>query len=186
MDKININSFGTSGAPSVVYLQVGEGTVEVMRRIPYSEVLNAIQWSVNLIIDERTFISAPIAAIIEDVAIAKFYSNIDVSMFNSESFDIEAGYKFYDIVSDFDGFNKIKDLIDEKQLKFFHDNLWKTMESIVTYRNSAAGILERLSFQAKSTSTNIEQAIQDSGAVVSSENIQKLMEVMNKLSSPVE
>lgn len=184
MDKINISAIGTLTEAQTSYLQIGDTTIEVKKALPYQEVLSAIQWVISFVVDDRTFISAPLAAIIEDIAIMKFYTNLDLGMFDAEKFEVQEAYEVYNIIAGVDGYDKVRAQIDVKQLNFFHDNLWKTMESIVAYRNSAAGILETISFQAKTTSNDIEEVIEGSKTALTSESVQKLMEVVNKLGEP--
>ncbi len=55
--------------------------------------------------------------------------------------------------------NQIIPKIDEGQMQFFNETLDATLESIMAYRNSAVGIIDALSQNAKQDTENTEFAM---------------------------
>lgn len=154
--KVSILQFGAVPAPETIYVQVGDASLEVTKKLPYEQVIEAIEWAVNSILDDRTFISAPLYEIIQDIAIVKFYTNLDTSDIGAEYFNLTDFYEWYDILQSFEVIDKVSRMIDEKQLTFFRETLAKTVHSLMEYRNSAAGIIDRLT--AQNNKDNLEMS----------------------------
>lgn len=181
MDKITITSLGQVPEVAPIYIQIGEATIEVKKRVSYTEVLNLIQWSVNLIVDDRPFAAAPLEQIIEDFAFIKFFTNLDLSIFDAEQFDIQEAYTIYDTISFFDGFAKVKNMIDAQQKDFITTNLQKTIDSIIAYRNSAAGIIDKLADNAKTNTEVMSEAISMLQDPAKIEEVEKLLAIADKV-----
>lgn len=178
--KVQIVDFGPLPETKLVYRQFGATTVEISTTIPYEQMLTMIQWSIAFIMDERTFISAPLHQIIRDIALLKFYTNIDCSEIEIEGFSAAQVYEWYDIIKHFEIPNGVRDMIDKDQYVFFIETLDATLNSIVAYRNSAAGIVDRLSEQNDRNKGEITNALDllkdDENAAL----IERLMSVMHK------
>ncbi len=67
--------------------------------------------------------------------------------------------------------NQIIPKIDEGQMQFFNETLDATLESIMAYRNSAVGIIDALSQNAKQDTENMESAM---GMINDPEQMEKL------------
>lgn len=152
--SVNILNLGVPPAAESVPLSIGDAVLQVSPKIPYEKVIEAIEWSVNSILDDRTFISAPLHAIIQEVAILKFYTDLDTSGLGAEYFALTDFYEWFDIIQAHDLPSRVREIIEPKQLQFFTETLEKTIQSIVAYRNSAAGIIDRLT--AQNTKDNLE------------------------------
>ena len=158
MDKIKISSMGAPVVPESRYLDIGAASVEVKPIIPYEEVLDMIQWCIDLIINDRPFLSAPLKRIVKDLAVLKFYTNFDLS-FLDEFHDMTDIYSEYDLVKSFNVIDAITPLIDADQLKFFNETLDETLVSIVDYRNSAIGVIDTLADNAGDDISKMEGAL---------------------------
>lgn len=148
-NKIQLTALGLAAELTEKHVQVGETMVKVKPTVPYEALLENVQWAVNYICDDRPFISAPLQHLVTELSILRVYTNIDCVQFDHPAFLANRVYEFYDIVEAHDGFDKIKNLISKKQLAFYYKVLTETIDSLMAYRNSAAGVIERLSFMAK-------------------------------------
>lgn len=158
MDKIKLSALGIPEAKESRSIQIGGATVEVKQVIPYEEMLDMIQYGIDFIINERPFISAPLKRIVKDFAILTFYTNFDTSAIK-EATEMKTIYEEYDLVTRFEVMEKVKPLIDQKQLAFFDATLEETLISIMKYRNSAVGIVDALSDVAKQSAGNMQEAL---------------------------
>lgn len=157
-NRISISSLGAAISAEPVYLQAGAATIEVKPRIPYAEVLDMVQFCIDWTINDRPFVSEPLKKIVHDYAILRFYTNLDTSIFE-ESPDLKDIYSQYDILVSYEVVDKVTNLIDAAQLRFFEDTVEKTLESIAAYRNSAQGIIDAVNDSAKDIGDNIGDAM---------------------------
>lgn len=180
-NKIQLTNFGAVGAPEITYLQIESAVVEIKKTIPFEEILQLIQWAINLTIDNRPFISEPIKIIVRDCAILKFFTNIDFSRLDEENVSATVLYESYDIIFEKEIMEKVKDKINPKQLAFIEETLDKTLLSIVAYRNSAQGIVDVLSENAEKQVTNLENAIKDFEDPKKMGEVHKMMQLVDQL-----
>lgn len=145
--KITVLSFGAIPEPETTILEIGQAELQVTKRLPYEKIIEAIEWCVNSILDDRTFISAPLYQIIHDIAIIKFYTNLNTDDLLLGDFNLTNFYEWYDIIQHYAVAEKVRELIDPRQADFFDTVLDKTIHSLMEYRNSAAGIIDRLTSQ---------------------------------------
>lgn len=149
MDKVKLSDFGRQDQESPIYLDVGGTTIEIKKRINYGEILAGIQWCVDYIIDDRPFVSAPLSEIITDVCIVKMFTNVDISDLELVGFTADNLYEMYDILTEMDVIETIKQQVNPTQLKFFKTTLAKTLENLVAYKNSALGVLDAITTAKK-------------------------------------
>ena len=102
-----------------------------------------IAWGINHIIDDRPFISAPLKRIFKDFCIIKFYTNIDLDDLDIVGCTPETVYEYYDIIKGSGILDYLKTNLNQEQLEFFEVTIEETLKSVVEYRNSAAGLLDR-------------------------------------------
>lgn len=178
-DKVSLFAFGLVQKSEPRIKTIGEQEIKVWPTIPYEDVLDAIQWSINYILDDRTFISAPLNAIIGDIAICRYWSNIDCSEVDSVDFDANRCYEFYDALNHFNIIDTVLEVATEKQIAFFRNNLKDTLDSLVAYRNSAAGLIEAIHAR-----NNEEQGSLDS--VLKTINDDDQMEMVRKMMRLIE
>ncbi len=144
INKINLNSFGNLPEIEIKYLQKEGQVITIQTKLPYEEIFNLIQWAVNLTLGDHSFISEPLRIVIQDLAIVKGFTNINLDKMDLVNCTARDVYEIYDILMGHDIIEEVKNLINGKQLKFFEETLQKTLVNITAYRTSAAGILEKL------------------------------------------
>lgn len=179
-DKISLFAFGSVTPIEPQIKVIGEQEIKIWETIPYEQVLDAIQWAINYILDDRTFISAPLNAIIYDIAICRYWSNIDCSEVDSLDFDAIRCYEFYDALQHFGIIDAVTNLIQPKQLQFFENNLRDTLNSLVAYRNSAAGIIESLQQKSGEDTLNLNKAMDIVNDDNQMANIRKVLELFGQ------
>lgn len=157
--KVTIADIGIPIPPARKTIQIGNAFVSVLPVAAYEDILDTMQWAINSLIDDRTYISAPLEHVITELSIIKLYTDIYTPLFDEISFAAKDVFETYDILFSNDAFEKIFALIDKEQLHFYRKALSATSKSIIDYRNSMAGILERLSTQAKDDNGNMESIL---------------------------
>lgn len=157
-NRISISAIGAAPTVEPIYLQVGEATIEVKPRISYEEILNMMQWCIDMIVGEKPFMSAPLNRIVKDFAILNAYTNLDLGVTHEYS-DMSTIYQEYDIVKAHGVLENVMLKIDADQIAFFEETLDKTLESILAYRNSAKGIIDALAADAENDSEKLEKAL---------------------------
>ena len=172
-NKINFNTLGLPSAAET-QIAINGTTITVKDRIPYEDLFKAIEWCINRIIDDRSFISAPIKNVIADFALARWYTNLDCD-FIETAITEEDIYENYDILKGSGAADAIRAAICVEQLAFFEKTLAETLDSIVAYRNSAKGIVDVLSQNAADQSQTMENALSYINDPEKAENIQKLL-----------
>lgn len=142
IEKIKLNTLGIKDH-EIKYVPYGNIVIEVKTSLPYEEIMDLIQWAINYTMGDRTFISEPLKRIMADLAIIKGFTNLDVDRIEMNDCSASEVYEMYDIVKS-TVLDLIKENIDGEQLKFFNDCFEKTLDSLIIYSNSAAGILEKI------------------------------------------
>lgn len=157
-NRISVAAIGNVAQEEPIYLQIGEATIELRRRISYEEILNMMQWCIDMIVGEKPFMSAPLTRIVKDFAILNAYTNLDLGVSHAydEMSDI---YAEYDVIQAFDVMPNVLEKIDHRQVEFFEKTLDKTLESILAYRNSAKGIVDALAADAEADGEKMEKAM---------------------------
>lgn len=162
-NDIKLVNIGILPKPEIKTIKCGEAEIEVATIIPYEDVFDMIQWCISYIADDRPFISEPIRHLIMDFALLKYYTNLDISFINEEARIVDI-YSDYDIIKQSGLVNKVIDIIDKSQYKFFIDSVNKTIQSITEYKNSAVGIVDNLAQNANQdvdTMQRMMDAVQD-------------------------
>ena len=180
MDKIKLSAMGAPAEPAVSYVQIGDATIEITTQLPYEQVLDMIQFCIDHIINDRPFISEPMKVIVKNCALLKFYTNLDMD-FLDNAVEMREIYEEYDLIDRFEVIDRVTAVINQtdsgaRQLEFFNNTLDATLQSIMAYRNSAMGIVDALSDAAKSSTNNMQEAIDMLG---DEEQNQKLIRLLN-------
>lgn len=179
MDKINLTAFGPLPMQQYTDITIGDATVSVAKTLPYEDILSMVQWAVNQIMDDRPFVSAPIRKIITDVALIKNYTNIDLSRIDLVEFSAAELYEWYDILIAHDVIAQVRAAIDPIQVEFYEKMLHETLDSLVAYRNSTAGILDRIQTMQQNSSeeaTNILSMLDNPEEL---DKVKRMMELMD-------
>lgn len=180
MAKIKINTLGLPEVGEVKYLQIGDTVIEIRTLLPYEEIFNMIQWSINFIMDDRPFVSAPLQKIIQDFAVIKFFTNLDVDEIEKVGFSAEQLYSLYDILKGTETIEKVRNLVNKEQLKFYEETLTETLKSLVEYRNSAAGLLERIHVLAENQNSDIASITEVLDNPKEMEQVKRMLELMGQ------
>ena len=147
-NRISISALGATSVEEPIYLQIGEATIELRRCIPYEELLNVMQWTIDMIVGEKPFMSAPLKRIVKDFAILNAYTNLDCGV-THEFTEMGEIYAEYDAIQRFGVMEEVLPKLDKKQVDFFEKTVDETLDSIVAYRNSAKGIIDALAADAE-------------------------------------
>lgn len=174
-NKIKLNTLGIAAATEST---ISGTNITVKSRIPYELVFDLISWCVNNIIDDRSFISAPMQQVITDFAILKAYTNLDLSFLEPLP-DARDLYENYDLVMGADLVSQVRAFISPVQLAFFDSTLEKTLNSIIAYRNSAKGLIDILSENAGAQEAALRNATEFLEDPDKREEISKLLNFYN-------
>lgn len=176
-DKVNISSF-YSALPEDIILkkETGNGIIEikVAPLITYNEVMDMIEWIINIAASGRQFISIPVLRIVEDMGMIKFYTNLNVK--DNELLDS------FDFLKRFGIIDEVKEQINREQLEWTFSSVEATMDNIVEYQNSARGILDIINEEAKSDTMNLDKLLKTvSDNKEAFDNFNKLLQRYEKL-----
>lgn len=163
-----------------IYIALGNATIEVRRRISYEEILNMMQWCIDMIVGEKPFLSAPLTRIVKDFAILNAFTNLDCGVSKTYE-EISDLYADYDFIKAYGILDEILPKLNQEQIKFFERTLDKTMESIIAYRNSAKGIVDALAAEAEEDSNKIERALSLFSSEEQQEQVKRLIETAQKI-----
>lgn len=174
-NKVKMSEFGILPEPEIKHVPIGGAVVTMKNQIPYEEVYDLIQWVIDLVVDDRAFISEIAKRIVIDFGLVKFYTNVDVEHFMPSDYDIHQVYEDYDILMNSGLLPILKDFINKEQYDFFVDVLDKTIKNLIDYRNSAQGIVDALGARATDQKEAMESAI---ATFDNPKNMEKVKEVM--------
>lgn len=173
-NRISIAAIGAVAQEEPIYLQVGEATIELRRAIPYTEILDMVQFVVDFVVTDQPILSGVLSRMVKDFAIVKFYTNLDVTI-GKDTATINDIYDEYDVLMAFGVIDEVKSKVSAKQLSFFNETVNETAASILAYRNSVRGIMDSLGENAKANSEQMQQAID----MLSGENGEKLGKIID-------
>lgn len=164
-----------------IYLDKGGLTVELHPCPTAQSVVDAVQWALDLTITDSPIISAPVRTMFRNLGLLKAFTNFDMDFATKEPADI---YAAYDAVLQSDILSDIIEKGDKKMVDFFTSSFEDTLQNIVSYRQSVAGVLDTIAGEAKMNTQAIEAAttiMQDDKAL---ENVRELFTMANELQSP--
>lgn len=158
MDKININTFGTLPAPESIYQDFGGVTVEIKKRIPYTDILNMVQFGVDFSVTDDPIVSGVVVEMVKDLALVKFYTNLEVSL-GEDGAALSDIYNEYDVLKTLGIIESVREKINKEQLAFFEKTLDTTIAGLLAFRNSARGILESITASSQADVSKIQEAL---------------------------
>lgn len=155
MRHINrIDTIGFYEIPSDdIEIVIKDTVIQITPEITYQDVMDMLQWSFSLIINGRKFISSAVADIIINMAIIKFYTNIQV--------DEDRLLDDFDILKRSHVIEKVLTKINKEQLSWFKQNLIETYQNYIQYNNSVLGIIDNLSFMAETEEDKTQKLFKD-------------------------
>ncbi len=178
IEKIQLNMFGLPEEKNPIYKEVNNNVYIIYPSLQYETIFEMIQWAVNHIMDDRSFISGPLYELISDLALVKFYTNIDLDAIDLADFNIPTIYEWYDILQGHGIIAAIKEEIDPQQKDFFFRTLEKTLKSLVDYRNSAVGVLEKIQTLSINANDSMAEAIHLMEDPTQLEALKRMVELM--------
>lgn len=178
IEKIQLNMFGLPEEKSPIYKEINNNVYVIYPSLQYETIFEMIQWAVNHIMDDRSFISGPLYELISDLALVKFYTNIDLDAIDLADFNIPTIYEWYDILQGHRIIATIKEEIDPQQKDFFFRTLEKTLKSLVDYRNSAVGVLEKIQTLSINANDSMAEAIHLMEDPTQLEALKRMVELM--------
>lgn len=180
---INLTIFDFIGNQTEpTYLQVGDKTIE-LRRPTTAELVDIIQGTLEAIITDQPFISAPIQDIFVDLGLVSAFTNIEVDFTGRSVAEI---YAAYDALLSYDLFHEILLKADKNLIDFYLHGVHSTLDSIIQYKRSAQGILDAITAQAKADTSVMEEAEKIMTDPQQIENVKNLLDVYNKMSTTPE
>lgn len=159
MDRIKITSLASAQEVTPIYLEKGGQTFALVPTLPYAEIFSMVQWAVEVLVGETTFISYPLTRMVKDFAILHGYTNLDFAVFHEDA-TTELLCKDYDIVKNQGILEDVRLKINKEQVDFFEKSVDATLSSIITYRNSAKGIVDGLAAEAQDDTEKMQKVMQ--------------------------
>lgn len=164
-----------------LYLDKGGLTVELYPCPTVKTIIDAVQWSLDMIVTEMPIVSSPVKTVFADLGLLKAFTNLEIDFTKKTADDI---YAAYDAIKQSDLIEDIKAKGDKGMVNFFFNSLNQTLTSIVQYRQSVAGVIDTI---VGSANQNIEimdkaQAIMEDPKAL--ENVKNLLLTAKELQSP--
>lgn len=172
MDNISIFSIAPQ-FEEVLYLQVGSETIELTPTPTTERILEAIQWSLDLTIQDNEIVSEAVKIMFMRMGMVKAFTNIEIDFADKTVADI---YSAYDTIVYSGLINEIKIKASKTAIEFFEKSFCVTVENIITYRQSAAGILTTITRQAQTSTAEMKENLEFASR---SENLKTLTNLVN-------
>lgn len=175
MDKFALSAIPEAQVLEPIYIACGNGAYALFPQVKTEDFISGIQWVVNNCLDERPFISYAVLDIITEIGLVKTFTNIDIQ----ES--LEDFTETYDLLNAAGIIEQIKLKANKETIIKFKDNALKTMLSIITYKNSARGIVDALAGNAENNVEAMQENLaffQDEGNL---QQVRALLESAQKL-----
>jgi hypothetical protein len=147
--KVSLTTIPLTEAEPKEYF-IGEQPILIYPIIPYEVVFIAIQEAINAIVNEYGYVSGAVYEVMTDLYVIKYFTNLDLPL---DGTNPTRFYEDYDLLKPH--IPAIFALIDQEQLAFYQRTLEKTIQYIISFRNSIAGILDSL----KSDSLDIQRDV---------------------------
>lgn len=160
LKKVSISNFATL-RPEAVQKTINGVNFNINPVIPYEDLLSHIQWALFLITDDHGYISYPIKIMTEELIMCAAFTDLDLRRLETAGLAASEMYEMYDILKVSGIIDMIKDIVDVDQQKFYHYTLDKTIDSILNYRNSVAGMVELLAAQSDELKTKLSDTMLD-------------------------
>lgn len=174
MAKIAFGKLDLRKNQEVVELQVDDDVVvEVKQYLPINDKLELISSVVNTAVEEGNIVNYGRLDVLFAINIVKAYTNI-----NFTEKQLEDVAKLYDLLVSSGFYEAVKNTIPTAETDYIYSLIYKTANDIITYRNSAVGIMEALSQDYKNLEFDAE-ALQKK--INDPESLSFLKEVLTKM-----
>lgn len=179
LNLVDLNLIGELQEGEVKYLQIGEACIEVKSKLRYSEVFSLIEIIANLVTANQNFVSSPLKEIVKTIYFLRDYTNLNMTYLTEETFLPDELYDAYGLIVQTGIYDKVRALVDQKQLDFFDTQLENVIADIIIYKNSAAGQIEAITQNSKYTADSYDQILDSLKDVENQEAIQKVLEIID-------
>lgn len=176
MAKLSLNKLGLHKMPVVEKetFEFNEQQIEVIQYLPINNKIDLIQRIVNASLDtEEKFINPCKVNVYMYVEIVLAYTNITLT--ETQKKDLN---KVYDALCASHFIGHFRAYMNESEWSYITNTVWDILDSMIKYRNSAAGIMETISQDYSNLdfdATQIQQKLADPN------NMELLKAVMDKL-----
>ena len=150
MAKIAFTKLGLAKNQEVRAIELNGQTIEVIQYLPYNDKLELMSRIINLAADEKKFYNPAKIDFYTKLEVLFAYTNISFTPKQKEDLS-----KLYDLFDGVKFFDRLYDLIPE--IKTITNIIQQTIESIYSYNNSIAGILESVTQDYKDTEFDINK-----------------------------
>lgn len=174
MAKIAFGKLDLKKNQEVVELQIDdEVVVEVKQYLPVNDKLELISSVVNTAVENGNIVNYGQLDVLFAINIVKAYTNI-----NFTEKQLEDVAKLYDLLVSSGFYEIVKNTIPASETDYIYSLIYRTANDIITYRNSAVGIMEALSQDYKNLEFDAE-ALQKK--INDPESLSFLREVLTKM-----
>lgn len=174
MAKIAFGKLDLKKNQEVVELQVDDDVVvEVKQYLPINDKLELVSSVVNTAVEDGNIVNYGRLDVLFAINIIKSYTNISFT-----EKQLEDVAKLYDLLVSSGFYETVKNIIPKSETEYIYNLIYKTASDIITYRNSAVGIMEALSQDYKNLEFDAE-ALQKK--INDPESLSFLKEVLTKM-----
>ena len=174
MAKVAFSKLDLKKNQEVVELQVDDDVVvEVKQYLPVNDKLELVSSIVNTAVENGNIVNYGQLDVLFAINIVKAYTNI-----NFTEKQLEDVAKLYDLLVSSGFYETVKNIIPKSETEYIYNLIYKTASDIITYRNSAVGIMEALSQDYKNLEFDAE-ALQKK--INDPESLSFLKEVLTKM-----
>ena len=174
MAKIAFGKLDLKKNQEVAELQIDdEVVVEVKQYLPVNDKLELVSSVVNTAVENGNIVNYGQLDVLFAINIVKAYTNI-----NFTEKQLEDVAKLYDLLVSSGFYEAVKNTIPTTETDYIYSLIYRTANDIITYRNSAVGIMEALSQDYKNLEFDAE-ALQKK--INDPEGLSFLREVLTKM-----
>lgn len=174
MAKIAFGKLDLRKNQEVVELQADDDVVvEVKQYLPINDKLELVSSIVNTAVEDGNIVNYGQLDVLFAINIIKAYTNISFT-----EKQLEDVAKLYDLLVSSGFYETVKNIIPKSETEYIYNLIYKTASDIITYRNSAVGIMEALSQDYKNLEFDAE-ALQKK--INDPESLSFLKEVLTKM-----
>ena len=174
MAKIAFGKLDLKKNQEVVELQIDDDVVvEVKQYLPVNDKLELVSSVVNTAVENGNIVNYGQLDVLFAINIIKAYTNI-----NFTEKQLEDVAKLYDLLVSSGFYETVKNTIPVSETDYIYSLIYRTANDIITYRNSAVGIMETLSQDYKNLEFDAE-ALQKK--INDPESLSFLREVLTKM-----
>lgn len=173
MAKISLNKILTKKVKDSVKITIQDTEIDVIQYLPIDKKATFINDIMQSAIDTNNIFSPIRLKVYFDLNIIKYYTNFNLTqaMYDEPS-------KTYDLLMVNEIMPKVLAVIPEEELKFVKSALDACVNDIVTYNNSAAGVIKQITTDYNATNMDVDKLVSELG---DPEQFKLVKDVLEKL-----